>query len=152
MRKISWLKQSGRGKDAPVIGSLQVEVPTSSEIASLPMSGEGWTLTAIEELMTRATKIEASNLFMSLLKAGMSREDAEKALLDYVPNMRVVVANNNSLHRRLREQAIATALKMKNVGMTADVIADIIAGNGIDVNSVLIAVGLLEDTTEDDSE
>jgi len=150
MKSIKWYKRAGRGEDAPIIGSLEVKVPTQWEWDSLKSEGEGWTKAAIMTFMERAVKVDAASKFESMLKAGKSRSEAEKKIREeYVPG--IVYDKGAGVDRAKRDQAIATAELMKAGGMDEATIRPIIAGSyDGDVDSVLIAAGVIEDTEADE--
>ena len=100
--------------------------------------------------MERAVKVDAASKFESMLKAGKSRSEAEKKIREeYVPG--IVYDKGAGVDRAKRDQAIATAELMKAGGMDEATIRPIIAGSyDGDVDSVLIAAGVIEDTEADE--
>ncbi len=150
MQKVMWQKKDAKKN---VLGNLMIMVPTVDEICSLPRTGNGWCLMAIVALMIRAAKVDAASKFMTLIKGGMCRADAEKKIsTTYVPGVTYEVDMQATVDRAKREQLIKIAEKMKERGKSVDDITDVISAdaNEATVFSVLCAVGLAEDEEEEE--
>lgn len=152
MQKVQWQKKSS---DGVVLGNLEIQVPTVDEISALKRTGEGWCFMSLLVLAIRSAKVDAATKFMSMLKNGASRADAEKRLREsYVPGVVYEVDVQATIDKVKRTQAIESAESLKGMGIGVEIIEQMLLKSmcQAEVDSVLMAVGLKEDEAFDEEE
>lgn len=147
MKTITWEKRDGRGEDAPVIGNLSMTMPTWHEWDSLPekLAEPGWSKEAVFMLMERAAKVDNAAEFVRNLKI-MGRKAAELKSSEYKPcttKLRTVTGVTYAL----RMERIHHAKKLAAANVDLETIRTIMS-DVPDLESILIAAGLMEDTDE----